>query len=209
MSRVLLVLSLLASLLFAGCASRTLSPEARASVRKVMVVRQVEMPEKPTVYGDGAVGAFLLAGPLALAAAQGMSDLPSQYKLALSTNNVRIDELTRQAVAGQLKSKGFEVVDREEQADAILKVRVHVYGLTKTSLSGDERVATMSTQFDLVRGKSNEVMWRQVVNSAGVIEIIEKEEKHSLKDFFNDGPLLKREHEKLTSLVAARAFRDL
>jgi hypothetical protein len=175
-----------------------------------MVARQVEMPEKPTVYGSGAVGAFLLAGPLALAAAQGMSDLPSQYKLALATHKVEVGELTRRALATQLKAKGFEVVEREDQADAILKVRVHAYGLTKTSLSSDERVATMTTQVDLVRRTAaDQVMWRQTVNSAGLIEIIDKQEKHSISEFFNDGPLLKREQEKLTSLLAAHVFRDL
>jgi hypothetical protein len=198
-----------ASLLITGCASTTIAPENKASLHKVAIARQIDMPARPTVFGSSAGGAFFLGGPLGVMINQSVSDLPGQFALVLSTQQIDVRELMRLALKDQLRSKGLEVVDNEEQADAILKATIGAYGLTGNILSSeDKRFPLLSTKLELVRRNSDQVIWKKVVSTNVVTEIIEKQEQRPLADYFKDVDLLKREHEKVTALVAAYAFRD-
>lgn len=209
MIRRKMALLLAAPLLLAACASTPMSAENKASIRKVAIARQVDMPERPIVFGSGAGGAFLLGGMVGTAINQKASELPEQFVQVMATQRISVPDLVRQALAEQLKSKGFEVVGEEAQPDAVLKATIQNYGLTGNILSSeDKRFPLLAARFAMVRRNSDQVIWKQVVATNTLPEIMNQQEQRPLADYFQDGALLRREQEKVARLATGYAFRS-
>jgi hypothetical protein len=198
------------SSLMAGCANTPLDAQAKAAMRTVAISKQIDLIERPTVFGDKAGGAFLLGGLVGTAIDQKASNLPDQLVQLLAAQRIDMRELARAALRDQLAAKGFTVIDDEALADAVLKVNIGAYGLTGDILSGEgKRFPLLSIRADLVKRGADSAVWRSVVSS-NVEEAINKQlDARPLQDYYTDPALLRREYEKINRLVAQRLTRTL
>jgi hypothetical protein len=211
MNRRLALLCAVSALTMLGaCATATLDPQLKSSIRSVAIARQIELPAKPIVFGDKAGAAFLVGGAIGTSIEQKGSGLPEQFVQLLAAQRIDVRETTRTALRAQLATRGFKVVDDETQADAVVRVSQFGYGMTGDILFGDgKRFPLLAMRIDLVRRGGESSVWRSVVSSNTVEDINKQLEARSLQDYFSDPALLRREHDKIATLVAERLTRGL
>lgn len=188
---------MVAAFLF-GCVSASISPEDRTSLKRVTIAA-IELPEKPVVFGPGSGGAFVLAGPLGLAIAQGSSDLPTAYKQTLAQNRIDVAAYIKAELTSQLRSKGIEVVENATQADAVMSIQVLQYGLTGNVFS-DNRFPQLWANFKLTK-QNGGVIWKNM-GAAHISENVQKQvEARPIPDYFNDPKFLDSQIRKVNKII--------
>jgi hypothetical protein len=197
--------------LLGGCATTAvLDPQIKSTIRTVAINRGFDLPERPFVPGEHSDAAVLLGGAIGSKMEQKLSTLPEQYVQLLAERKIDVREVTRSALRTQLNARGFAVVEDPAQADAVVKVNHFSYGMVGAAfLDSSKRSPYLGMQVELVRRASNASVWRNDVVSYLVPDIRDALEQRSLQDFFSNEALLRREHEKIASLVAERLTRGL
>ncbi len=192
-----------------GCATAVLDTQIKASIRTIAIEPRFDLPERPFVPGEHSDAAFLLGGVLASKVEQKISALPDQFVQLLAERKIDVREVTRSALRTQLRARGFAVVEDPAQADAVVKVSHFSYGMVGTSLLDNKRNPFLGMQINLVRRGSNASVWRNDVVSYLVADIKNALEQRPLQEYFSDEALLRREHDKIASLVAEHLTRGL
>lgn len=190
------------ALLLAGCASSPLTSEQRAAYKRVSIAK-VEMPEKPTIFGENAAAIFLFTGPLGTAIAQGVSDVPAEFQKSLAKSKTDVAAIFRQDLERKLAVKGFEVVpEGDPRANAVLVPKVLQYGLTGNIVATPPvRVPAFWVRVDLKKPGSTDTLWWHFA-SVHVNETIFKQlEARPIADYFTDPVLLDTQFKKASDLV--------
>lgn len=193
-----------------GCANAPLDAQAKASIRTLAIAKQVELAERPIVFGDKAGGAFLLGGALGSAVEQKTSSLPDQFVQLLESRQINVREINRAALSRHLARKGYKLVEDETRADVVMKVKIGAYGMTGDIIFGDgKRFPILGLSAELFRPGEAKRIWFNTVSSHVVEDINKQLELRPLQDYFNDAALLRSQHEKIADLVAERLARTL
>ena len=200
---------LILTIAITGCASPKLSVEQRSAVKKVSIGK-VELPEKPTIFGESAAGAFLLGGPLGLAITNAGSDVPAEFKKALDRSQTDVATLVSADLKLQLLKNGFEVLaDGDPRADAILVPKVLQYGLTGNIFASPPvRVPALWLRVDLKQAKTGEILWWHWGSVHVTKGIIDQLEARSIADYFTKDELINSQFKKASALVSQSIFLD-
>lgn len=200
---------LILTIAITGCASPKLSVEQRSAVKKVSIGK-VELPEKPTIFGESAAGAFLLGGPLGLAITNAGSDVPAEFKKALDRSQTDVATLVSADLKLQLLKNGFEVLaDGDPRADAILVPKVLQYGLTGSIFASPPvRVPALWLRVDLKQAKTGEILWWHWGSVHVTKGIIDQLEARSIADYFTKDELINSQFKKASALVSQSIFLD-
>ncbi len=204
-------LTFLACLLIglAGCASSSLSPDQKAGIKRVSVAN-VKMPAKPTIFGEGAAGAFLLGGPLGIALANAGSDLPKLYAKQLGKNNVNVGAQLKADLEQQLRQKGFEVVSHDQPADAVVSAEVFQYGLTGDIFSSPPvRFPQLSVRVDLIKPSTGESIWRGTAALNVLPDVYKQLDARRIDEYLQEGQLLRQQVQKASGSIACVALSKL
>jgi hypothetical protein len=198
------------ALALAGCASPKLSADQRASLKRLSI-GQVQLPEKPTIFGEGAAAAFLMGGPIGLAMANSGSDAPTEFKKALERSKTDVAALVRHDLKSQLARKGFDVVDSADaKTDAVVAVQVIQYGLTGDIFSSPPvRVPALNVRVDFKHPKTGETIWSHWASVHVRKDIMDQLQSRSVAEYFTDQALLSGEFNKASRLVTAAAIEPL
>ena len=197
--------AVLLALALVGCATK-LSTEDRAALKRVSI-GAIQLPDKPYVLPPGSGGAFLLGGAAGMALTSAASDMPTAFRDHVAKNKIDLSSYVRADLASQLRTKGFQVVTDESQADAALVVQLLQYGLTGT-MTSDDRFPLLQLRLSLVNKKGDRV-WLGFAASSGIEGITKMVEQRPIPDFFKDPKLLDREFRKVTTIVVSSATKDL
>lgn len=203
--KVLLVILMMSSTLF-SCVSRRISPDERLALKRVSIA-SITLPEKPVVFSPGSGAAFVIAGPLGVALANGSSDVPTAYKQLLAQNKIDVPSIIRAELKAQLKLKDIDVVENEKQADAVLRVEVLQYGLTGDIFSG-KRFPQLWAKFRLTKPNGS-VIWKNMGAAHITKDITKQVEARPIPDFFNDPKFLESQINKITQIVVGSAASTL
>jgi hypothetical protein len=201
---------LLLALALAGCASPKLSPDQRASLKRLSI-GQVQLPEKPTIFGESAAGAFLLGGPIGLAIANSGSDMPTEFKKALERSNTDIAAIVRGDLKAELARKGFDLVDgADAKTDAVVVAQVIQYGLTGDIFASPPvRVPALNVRVEFKHPKTGETVWWHWASVHMRKDIIDQLQSRPIADYYTDQALLGSEFNKASRLVTAAALEPL
>jgi hypothetical protein len=200
-----LTLVIIAGLLSA-CASTNISPEERLALKRVNIA-PIVLPKKPVVFSAGSGAAFIIAGPLGVALASGASDLPTAYKELLAKNKIDVAAIIHAELKTQLQAKGFEVVDNENQADAVLSVQMLQYGLTGDAFSS-ERFPQYWAKFRLTK-RNGGVIWKNWDAAHISKDVVKQVEARPIPDYFNDPKLLDSQIRKVTRIISVSVTSTL
>jgi hypothetical protein len=198
------------TLALAGCATPQLSAEQRSSLKRV-AIGKVQLPEKPTIFGESAAGAFLLGGPIGLAIANSGSDVPTEFKKALERSQTDVAAIVREDLRAALVRSGIEVVpEGDPRADAVLAPTVLQYGLTGNIFSSPPvRVPALWVRVDLKKPQSGETIWWHWASVHVSEDIIARLDSRSIADYFTDPVLLNSQYRKASALVSQAALSKL
>lgn len=192
--------------LLAACGSAGISPAERSALKRVSIA-PVVLPEKPVVFAAGSGAAFVIGGSLGVAIASGATDLPTAYKQLLAQNKIDVAAIMRAELKTQLQAKGFEVVDSENQADAVLSVQVLQYGLTGDAFSS-KRYPQYWANFRLTK-RNGDVIWKNTAAAHISQDVIKQVEARPIPDYFNDPKLLDSQIRKVARIISASVTSTL
>jgi hypothetical protein len=192
--------------LLSACGSAGISPEERSAFRRVSIA-PIVLPEKPVVFSAGSGAAFVIGGSLGVALASGASDLPAAYKQLLAQNKTDVAAIIRAELKTQLQVKGTEVVDNENQADAVLSVQMLQYGLTGDVFSS-KRFPQYWANFRLTK-RNGDVIWKNTGAAHISQDVIKQVEARPIPDYFNDLRLLDSQIRKVTRIISVSATSTL
>lgn len=193
-----------------GCATQTLDAQKKASIRTVAIAKDVELRERPTVFGDKAGGAFLLGGALGAALEQGASSLPDQFLQAMAAEKVDVRSVLRTEVTRQLTAKGYQVVEDESRADAVVRLRILNYGLTKDLFDAQApSMPLLVVRAHLVEPRTGSELWWGHLASNTDAPIHAALDKYPVQQFLQNRSLLRSGFEKISRLVTTRLAERL
>lgn len=190
------------ALLLAGCASSPLTAEQRSAYQRVSIAK-VELPDKPTIFGEHAGAAFIFTGPLGLAIANGTSDLPTEFKKSLVKSQTDLAAILRHDLERKLARKGFEVVpEGDARATAVLVPKVLQYGLTGNIFATPPvRVPAFWVRLDLKKPGGSETLWWHYASVHVNESILKQLDARPIADYFSDPVLLDTQFRKASDLV--------
>jgi hypothetical protein len=207
---IITISTIVIAALITGCAAPKLSVDQRNSLKKVSI-GQTELPEKPTIFGDSAAGAFLFGGPIGLAISNGGSDAPTEFKKSLERSKTDVVAIVREDIRLQLIRNGFEVVaDSDAKADAVLVTKVLQYGLTGNIFTSPPvRVPALWIRIDFKKPKTEEIIWSQWASVHITKGILEQLEAKPVVEYFTNAELLNSQFRKASTLVIEAIFVKL
>lgn len=144
-----------------GCVpSQNLRVEDRQALKRVYIVTQVTMPERPTIITRGmAFGAGLGGVVGGIVAAFGAT--PDEQLVGfLAKNDIHVDQIVDKAFSDRLaQAQKFEFVSVRDNADASIQLEVVMYGIgyTANMFSHDYR-AMMAVRATMTRA-DGKVIW--------------------------------------------------
>jgi hypothetical protein len=197
-----MLLALAGAALLAGCASSPLSPEQRSAFQRVSIAK-VEMPDKPTIFGEHAAATFLLTGPIGLAIAQGVSDLPTEFRKSLDKSHTDVSAILRADLERKLALKGFQVLpEGDPRAQVVLVPKVLQYGLTGDVFATPPvRVPAFWVRLDLQKPGTTQTLWWHFASVHANQAIFKQLDARPIADYFTDPVLLDRQFRKASDLV--------
>lgn len=206
--RALLLLAL--PLLLAACASPQLTGEQRAAIKRVSIAK-VEMPEKALIIGDNAGAAFIFAGPIGLALANGTSSLPVEFDKSLARSNTDVPGIVRADLERKLKAKGYQVVTEGEGAvDAVVVPQVVQYGLTGNVFSSPPvRFPALGVRIELKKPGAPDKFWSRYASVHISEKIFAQLDARPMTEYFSDPVLLNTQFRKASDLVAEEVLSGL
>jgi hypothetical protein len=146
-------------LLLAACASPQLTGEQRAAIKRVSIAK-VTMPEKALIIGDNAGAAFLVAGPIGMAIANGTSSLPVEFDKSLARSNTDVSGIVRADLERKLKAKGYQVVaDGEGAVDAVVFPQVVQWLTGNVFSSPPVRFPALGVRVELKKPGAPDKFW--------------------------------------------------
>jgi hypothetical protein len=196
----------LAPCLLLACAWKGLSPDDRASVRRVYVA-PIELPD-PQVPRSFIGAAALLGGPVGILLANAHNDGPATYKSHLAANHIDFRAYVDANVRAELRRKGFALVTDPSQADATLTVIVRMWGLSPTSLVLASYITDLSLFMEL-RGRERELLFRDYFQVGVDTSVRSQLPERSVQEFLGDRNLLDGSLRTCSSLVVAKVMQNL
>jgi hypothetical protein len=206
MKTLQLFAALISSVLLSGNAIAALSPKDSAGLKRIYIA-PIELPKKPLIITSGAGTAWMIAGPLGIAVANGTSDLPKAYLETLAQNKIDVAAYLSFELMDRLSARGFEIVDTSDQADAVLDVAVGSYGLTGGIFSR-ERFPMLAARFTLTN-KSGKHIWRENRSTNVLKEVLEQVKTYPIPEYFNDPKLLDSQIRKVNAIVVVSVVSTL
>ena len=197
---------LIVAVFLSACVSKNISPAERSALKRVSIA-PIVLPEKPVVFSAGSGAGFVLGGAIGVAIANGTTDLPTAYKQMLAQNKIDVAAIIRAELKAQLRAKGIEVVDNENQADAVLHVQMLQYGLTGDAFSS-KRFPQYWANFRLTR-RNGDVIWKNMGAAHGSQEVLKTVEARPIPDYFNDPKFLDSQIRKVTRIISVSAISTL
>lgn len=185
----------------AGCASATLDPQARASIKSVYVEPAV-LPELPTVVGPDGGALAVVAGKSAPAG----KDAALRLKSIVDTQ-VRLGALIRDVAARELQSRGYRMAESADASDARLRFTVF-HGLGVAGAVSNARGIAMTVNMELVRVPDQKRLVFGIANQVDA-EVRPKTRQEPFDAWFANESLTAEQYRLIAENLVAQSLRGI
>ncbi len=189
-------------LLLAGCATSTLDPQVRSTVRSVFI-EPPQLPALPSVVSPQGGALSVTSGRSTPAP----KDAPQKLKAILDAR-VGLAKVIADQAERELGAKGYKVASSPKDADAVLRFTVH-HGLGVAAVTSDARGVAMTVNMGLYRSSDDKRLLFTVENQVTSPDAKARVRNEPYEIWFSNEELTATQYRLVAESLVAQAMRGL